>query len=254
MRKNFVVYDSWDLTLPKARPRSRLNPLNPMGVGTPFSESCTGYIGRLSAEHWTSVGSLFGHRIAPAANKPSFLSTKFKFEIHAWTAFMPEAHSLNGLGAIAKDWIEVLQTLTQRSDLRCLTMLRWSNVLSEHSLSRSIHAWCPLCYQAERNSGGVVYDQLLWSLVTVEVCPRHSVGWKPVVRTVKGKHVPSIAGHVQVSAAVAESGWAFPKVATETIEHLSSPIKLPTSCGSRNKWESSLLGRQVWRLTRQSAK
>ena len=78
------------------------------------------------------------------------------------------AHSLNGLGATAKDWIEVLETLTHRSELRCLTMLRWSYVLSEHSLSRSIHAWCPLCYQA-----GVVYDQLLWSLVTVEVCPRH---------------------------------------------------------------------------------
>jgi AraC-like DNA-binding protein len=173
MRKNFVVYDSWDLTLPKVRPRSRLYPLDVIGVGTPFSESCTGYIARLAAEHWTSVGSLFGHRIAPAANKPSFLSTKFKFEIQAWTAFLPGAHSLNGLGAIAKDWIEVLQTLTQRRDLRCLTMLRWSNVLSELSLSRSIHAWCPLCFQAERNSDGVVYDQLLWSLVTVEVCPRH---------------------------------------------------------------------------------
>lgn len=173
MRKNFVVYDSWDLTFPKVRPRSRLYSLEPMGAGTPFSESCTGYIARLAAEHWTSVGSLFGHRIAPAANKSSFLSTKFKFEIQAWTVFLPEAHSLNGLGAIARDWIEVLHTLTQRRDLRCLTMLRWSNVLSELLLSRSIHAWCPLCFQAERDSGGVVYDQLLWSLVTVEVCPRH---------------------------------------------------------------------------------
>jgi len=173
MRKNFVVYDSWDLTPPKVRPRSRLYPLPAMGVGTPFSESCTGYIARLAAEHWTSVGSLFGHRIAPASNKPHLLSTKFKFEIQAWTVFFPVAHSLNGLGATAKDWIEVLQTLTQRRDLRCLTMLRWSSVFSELSLSRSIHEWCPLCYQAQRDSTGVVYDQLLWSLVTVEVCPRH---------------------------------------------------------------------------------
>lgn len=173
MGKTFVVYDSWDLTPPKVRPRSRLYSLKPMGVGTPFSESCTGYIARLAAEHWTSVGSLFGHRIAPASNKPWLLSTKFKFDSQAWTVFFPGAHSLNGLGATAKDWIEVLQTLTQRRDLRCLTMLRWSNVLSELSLSRPIHAWCPLCYQAERDSGGVVYHQLLWSLVTVEVCPRH---------------------------------------------------------------------------------
>lgn len=173
MRENFIVYDSWDLTPPKVPPRSRLYPLKPIGVGTPHSESCTGYIARLAAEHWTSVGSLFGHRIAPASNKPSLLSTKFKFETQAWAAFSPLAHSLNGSGATAKYWIEVMQTLTHRRDLRCLTMLRWSNVLSELSLSRSIHAWCPLCYQAKRNSGGIVYDQLLWSLVTVEVCPRH---------------------------------------------------------------------------------
>lgn len=173
MGKNFVVYDSWDLTPPKARPRSRLYPLKPMGVGTPLSESCTGYIARLAAEHWTSVASLFGHQIAPVSNKAYLLSTKLKFESQASRAFPSIARSLNGLGATAKDWIEVLETLTQRSELHNLTMLRWSNVLSEHSLSRSIRAWCPLCYQAERNSGGVVYDQLLWSLVTVEVCPKH---------------------------------------------------------------------------------
>ncbi len=173
MGKNFVVYHSWDLTPPEARPRSRLYPLEPMNVGTPRSESCTGYIARLAAEHWTSVGSLFAHRLAPASNNASFRSAKWKFEIKAWTAFLPMAHSLNGLGATARDWIEVLEILTQRRALRYLAMLRWSNVLSELSLTRPIHAWCPLCYQADRDAGSVVYDQLLWSLATVEVCPRH---------------------------------------------------------------------------------
>jgi hypothetical protein len=169
----FCVYDSWDLSRPKVSPRSRLYHLKPIGVGTALSESCTGYIARLAAEHCTSVGSLFNHRLAPASNKCYLKSTKSKPDNNVFRSFFPATQSLNGLGATARDWVEVLERLTQQCGLRYLTMLRWQNVLSEKSLCRSLRAWCPLCYEEQRESGSVIYDYLLWSLSTVEVCPIH---------------------------------------------------------------------------------
>jgi hypothetical protein len=171
MPENFAVYDSWDLRLPKVRPRSRLYPLEPMGIGTPRCESITSYVARLASEHCTSVGSLFEQRLGPASKKPYLNSTASNRGI--WRSFVPTAHALNGLGATARDWVDVLETLTQQRSLNCLTMLKWRNVLSEKSLSRTLHAWCPRCYQEQKDSGSTVYDYLLWSLATVEVCPWH---------------------------------------------------------------------------------
>jgi hypothetical protein len=82
--------------------------------------------------------------------------------------------ALNGLGRTAYDWVKVLQKLTLQPKLRYLTMLRWQHVLSEKSLSRTAHVWCPRCYEEQRESGQTPYDHLLWTLVNVEVCPFHS--------------------------------------------------------------------------------
>jgi predicted metal-dependent hydrolase len=90
-----------------------------------------------------------------------------------WNAFVPATRALNGLGSTAKDWVNLLEQLTSQRGLRYLTMLRWKNVLSEKSLCRPVRAWCPLCYEAQRKSEGVIYDYLLWSLSTVEICPFH---------------------------------------------------------------------------------
>lgn len=168
----FHVYDSWDVSPPKLSSRSHLFRLKPVGIGTLLSESFTGYIARLAGQHNVSVAGLFDHCLAPASNK-SYLNLKHqKHPSGAFRRFSPATRSLNGLGATAKDWVEVLEKLTKQSGLRYLTMLRWQNVLSEHSLSRKYRAWCPLCYE-ERRKSGVIYDYLLWTLSTVEICPIH---------------------------------------------------------------------------------
>jgi hypothetical protein len=46
------------------------------------------------------------------------------------------------------------------------------NVLSEKSLYRFFRAWCPFCYEEQRESD-VVYDCLFWTLSTVDICPIH---------------------------------------------------------------------------------
>jgi hypothetical protein len=168
----FHVYDSWDVTPPKVSSRSLLFHLKPVGIGTLLSESFTGYIARLARQHYTSVAALFDHCLAPASNK-SYLNLKNqKYLSGAFGRFSPATRSLNGLGATANDWVILLESLTKQSGLRYLTMLRWQNVLSEKSLCRFFRAWCPFCYEEQRESG-VVYDCLLWTLSTVEICPIH---------------------------------------------------------------------------------
>lgn len=166
----FHVYDSWDVTPPKVSPRSYLFHLKPAELGTALSESFTGYIARLATQHCMTVSALFDHCLAPASNK--FYLTSKEFPSVAFRSFSPATRALNGFGATARDWVELLEKRTKQSGLRYLTMLRWQNVLSEHSLSRIYRAWCPLCYEEQRESG-VIYDCLLWTLSTVEICPIH---------------------------------------------------------------------------------
>ena len=45
------AFDSWDVEAVPIPARSRLHSIEPIGVGTPFVESLTGYIIRLAASH-----------------------------------------------------------------------------------------------------------------------------------------------------------------------------------------------------------
>lgn len=164
------TYESWDLTKPKSSPRSKLYRLEPIGLGTPRVESLSSYIERLAAAHLVSTRSLVARVIGPASNKTYLSSQNPTYD--AWNSFAPATRALNGIGKIANDSVLVLEGLTLRK-LRNLTMLRWRFVLSEKALSRATHAWCPRCYEERRQSGHKVYSQLLWTLVTVEVCPFH---------------------------------------------------------------------------------
>lgn len=171
-KSKLQIYDSWDLAKPKTSPRSKLYHLVPVGLGTVRTESLTSYIGRLAAEHCLTSRSLFSREIAPASNKPYLSSDNEPHKVY--NSFVPALPALNGLGRTAYDWVRVLQKLTLQPRLRYLTMRRWRHVLSERSLSRTAHAWCPHCYEEQRESGQTPYDHLLWTLVTVEVCAFHN--------------------------------------------------------------------------------
>jgi len=164
----FSVYESWDLALPKASPRSRLYHLKPISVGTPRTESCTGYLARLAMEHCVSVHSLFSRELGPAANKLFGAESKFA----NYRMYGPRT-LLNGRNRTARDWIEVLERVTLRREIRFLTMLTWQNVLPDKGLSRAFHAWCPRCLEEQNGSKGAVYEHLLWTLGAVKICPHH---------------------------------------------------------------------------------
>ncbi|MBD2200395.1 MULTISPECIES: TniQ family protein [Calothrix] len=57
-------------------------------------------------------------------------------------------------------------------------MLFWSDILTPRNLFRTKKAWCPICYQEQYQNGQVVYEQLLWTIKLIKICPQHQ---KPLI-------------------------------------------------------------------------
>jgi hypothetical protein len=87
--------------------------------------------------------------------------------------FIKLARSINGSEGTAKKWVKALEYLTLRTDLRCLTMLTWTDVVAARHLFRPNKAWCPSCYEEWYRNDRIVYAPLLWSINAVTACVRH---------------------------------------------------------------------------------
>src|SRR3989440_11331587 len=143
-------------------PRSRLYSLEPVGIGTAYVESLSGYISRLAKEHFISTNLLMSKIVAPLICKPGSINDRGQFKGYAKAA--------NGLGIMATDLSKVLEPLTLRNDLRFTTMVPWAGVLPPHFLIKPIRAWCPRCYEEWQASNQVVYEPLIWALAPVTAC------------------------------------------------------------------------------------
>jgi len=176
-------YKRFFIKRPSLLPWSRLYSLEPVGIGTPFVESLTGYVARLAQEHRLSVAMLFGYELAPLVGKEylrrASQRSKYKCGIFG-SAFLSNARAMNGCGLIATDWIGVLQKLTLRSDLRFLSMLMWAAVISHNQLLKPARAWCSLCYEGWRAEEQEIYEPLLWAVGVVTACPTHRVPLKTI--------------------------------------------------------------------------
>jgi hypothetical protein len=167
---NDIYYELWDWETPVIPERSSLFHLEPVGVGTPNVESLTSYLTRLAYEHCVPLVKLVLTEVAPRLQEnyvphPEHTSLA--------KVYGERTHALNGVGTMAASLVQVLEALTLRSDLRFLTLLSWNQVIPQRGLLRSHRAWCPSCYQQQRLKEQVIYDPLLWSLATVEVCSHH---------------------------------------------------------------------------------
>jgi hypothetical protein len=145
--------------------RSRLFHMEPIGVGTPFVESLSGYAMRLAELHSVTTNHLFSKEVASLIKKPG--------AIDASVNFPKFARAMNGHGGYASDLIDVFERLTLRWDLRFTTMLPWRSVMSTHSLSRETQAWCSACYEEQARMELPVYEQLGWTVKAVSVCVKH---------------------------------------------------------------------------------
>ena len=164
-----ITYDSWDLEKPLIPKRSRFYQLEPVGVGTPYVESLTGYITRLCESHSVLPGVLISREIAPLIKKIFIKQTTSR----GLRALFDRATALNGTGDMAIDLVQALQGLTKRNDLSFLTFLFWGEIIPSRNLFRVQRAWCPYCYEEWRTDNKVIYEPLLWTVSEVLVCPHH---------------------------------------------------------------------------------
>src|SRR2546423_1894085 len=163
-----LVLKQYDL-----RPPSRLYHLEPIGVGTPYTESLTSYISRLAEAHCLTTGHLFAKELAPAADKKYLFPNSKKNRSSLSTSFYPATPGLVSCGSTAEDWVQVIERLTLRTDLRHLTMLRWRNIFAQGTSSRPNRAWCSACLREQKEGGKIVYEHLLWMQKHVQVCHLH---------------------------------------------------------------------------------
>ncbi len=154
-----------------APPRSYLYCLKPIGIGTAFVECLTSYLSRLAQVHLVHPRRLIVEELFPIFERVYLPSGHGNNNL---TAFWKDSATLNSTNLSTRDWVQALEKLTSRSDLRYLTMLTWSEVLSPRYLLRHNKSWCSFCYREWYESGTQIYEPLVWMLEMVNVCTRHN--------------------------------------------------------------------------------
>lgn len=141
MTASLVSYPVWDLTPPSLPPRSRLYPLEPLGLGTPQCEGMVSYLIRLAAAHAVSLATLVRWELAPHWTMTRrLLSAR---DVGTWAQV--ESHRCNGTGTYALSTVRVLEALTGRAKLHLLTLLPWGTAVADQDLLRRGHAQCRAC-------------------------------------------------------------------------------------------------------------
>lgn len=167
MCEPLTLCPSWHVDRPDMPSRSRLYHLLPLGLGTPFVESLSSYLARLAQAHSVSVSKLLAQEVLPLFDPLKPLAPAM---INSW---FKNIYTINGLARHATNFVQALQQLTHHHNLRCLTMLSWTNVISTKNLLRRTRAWCPACYQSWLDAGQIIYEPLLFALKPMSACPIH---------------------------------------------------------------------------------
>lgn len=138
--------------------------LEPMGLGTPYVEKLTSYLIRLAMQSHIRVSSLVKYYIKPING------IKYTNQV-----LVPSTKRLaNGHGATARAWVTSANRLVGRDDLHLLTLLPWSNAFSPKcQLISQTRRWCAACLAEDHRMRAPVYERLLWSVLYVNICPRH---------------------------------------------------------------------------------
>jgi hypothetical protein len=129
------LYPSWDIEKTAIPQRSRLYHLEPIGIGTPYVESLTGYVQRIAHEHCVTVRRLTITEIAPLMGKEAKLLDESISKVFGTGR---DRTAFNGTGLMATNLVGAMSALTGRLDLRYLTLLPWAQVIYFSELSRKI--------------------------------------------------------------------------------------------------------------------
>lgn len=163
------LYELIDETPSPSSLPSRLYHLEPVGIGTPFIESLSSYVGRLAAAHCVSTSSLVRYEISP------FLSHTYMQPDKATSNSFRAAGAMNGRCKTATEWVDALTRLTLRNDIISTTFLPFSKIVPDRGLLKRERSWCPCCLEDWKAGCLPIYEPLLWKVRYVMICPVHLV-------------------------------------------------------------------------------
>lgn len=198
--------EMWDLQKPAIPPRSRLYHLEPIGVGTPYTESLSSYLCRLAQEHCVTSQKLVMGEIAPQMMEQDYELALTKKNVSTLLSNSDAKPAINGMRTKTQSLVQALKELTQRKDLNFLSLLTWKRVINEQVLFRQYRAWCPQCNEQWRQENKVIYEPLLWSFKEVDVCLHHNcllVDECPLCSS----RLPVIANSLQLGYCSRCQGW-----------------------------------------------
>ena len=207
------TYPHWEIKAPPFPARSRLFRIEPFGVGTPKVESLTSYVARLSEAHSVTSRMLLRREIYPAAGRSiAYFSGNLGFS----------SRQINGIDKIAEATAVGLKKLTCRDDLHNMTLWPWGNTLNPINLMRSRRAWCPVCLEERLTEGSPPYEQLIWTLECVFVCPWHQE-WLREICPHCNSPVPALASYSYPGYCIRCKSWLGTSTFNIEREHQSLP-------------------------------
>ena len=176
--KEVIIYPFSTLSKSNIPTRTRLYPLELIGIGTIYSECLTSFIIRLAEAYSVKPGILFKQEILPLMiSNPLLNSERYlgntSNEGGIDKVFANNTKSFNGTGVWAASLIDIIVTLTSVENLSCSTLLKWKKVLSQRNLLKKQRAWCSSCFAEWKNYKSYIYEPLIWNLEIVKICPKH---------------------------------------------------------------------------------
>ena len=198
--------EMWDLQKPAIPQRSRLYHLEPIGVGTLYTESLSSYLCRLAQEHCVTSQKLIMGEILPHMMGQNYEFTLIKKNVSILFTNSDAKPAVNGMRTKTQSLVQALKELTQRKDLSFLSLLTWKEVVNEQELFRQYRAWCPQCNEQWWREKKVIYEPLLWSFREVDVCLHHNcllIDECPYCSS----RLPVIANFIQLGFCSRCKGW-----------------------------------------------
>jgi hypothetical protein len=145
-------------------PRSALVSFAPEGLGTPYRESLSSYIQRLS-DFYCLTPQRFCNEVILPHSKDYRCGADDKY----W-----QVPAFNGIGASPVLWAKSLEEMTTVEGLHNLTLGPIQTLVSGRELMAKYRRWCPYCLQ-EDELLGATYGRLLWDIGPITTCPKHRV-------------------------------------------------------------------------------
>ncbi|ACK73992.1 hypothetical protein PCC7424_5417 (plasmid) [Gloeothece citriformis PCC 7424] len=171
--KIFKVYPSLNTNLPIIPERSVLYSLEPIGVGTPYCESLTSYLTRLSYEHGVSIDKLLSlNDFFTHYEKEPYPNNRHGVINHL-IGMYDNLRAVNGIGKQAQTLVNCLEKLTGQNNLSYLTLLTWSEITCHRKLFKVYKSWCPRCFQEWKLQKELIYEPLIWFFQEAKICYKH---------------------------------------------------------------------------------